>query len=106
MSVAHLGVELPLLGGGVTLVPVAIGFGVGTVLYAATALGAFTLRPWTWPLALVVNGLAFASTAAPLSRGDSDPVTIGAIAVSLLALVVLISRPGRTALLYRSFPRR
>lgn len=105
MTVAHLGIELPLLGGGVTLVPVAVGFAVGTVLFAATAYGTFTLRPWAWPVALVVNALALASTASPLSRGDIEPATVGAVVATLLAMVVLVSRPGRQALLYRSAPR-
>lgn len=105
MAVAHLGVELPLLGGGVELVPVAVGFAVGTLLFAVTAYGAFTLTSWVWPLALVVNALTLASTASPLSRGDLEPATIAAIAVTLLALVVLVSRPGRQALLYRVAPR-
>lgn len=105
MTVAHLGVELPLLGGGVTLVPVAVGFAVGTLVFAATAYGAFTLQSWAWPVALVINALALASTWSPLSRGDIEPVTVGAVAASLLSLIVLVSRPGRQALLYRSAPR-
>lgn len=105
MTVAHLGIELPLLGGGVTLVPVAAGFAVGTLVFAATAYGAFTLQSWAWPVALVINALALASTSSPLSRGDIEPVTVGAVAASLLSLIVLVSRPGRQALLYRSAPR-
>lgn len=105
MTVSHLGIELPVLGGGVTLVPVAVGFAVGALLFAATAYGAFTLQSWVWPVALVINALALASTSSPLSRGDIEPVTVGAVATSLLSLIVLVSRPGRQALLYRSAPR-
>lgn len=105
MTVAHLGIEMPLLGGGVTLVPVAAGFAVGTLVFAATAYGAFTLQSWAWPVALVINALALASTSSPLSRGDIEPVTVGAVAASLLSLILLVSRPGRQALLYRSAPR-
>lgn len=99
MSVAHLGVELPVLGGGVELVPVAVGFAVGAVLYALVAVGAFALRGWSWPLALIVNALAVAVTAAPPFRGGVEAVALG---VGLVALALLVSRPGRQALLYRN----
>jgi hypothetical protein len=97
MAIAHLGIDVPVVGGAVELLPVAISFAVGTVLYAFVAYGAFTRRSWAWALGLVVNGLAFASTAAPPYRGGIEPV---AMAVSLAALILLLIRPGREALLY------
>lgn len=96
MALAHLGVTLPLVGDTPYLAPVAVSFAVGTVLYAVTAFGAFLRRNWAWALGLVVNGLAFASTAAPPYRGGIEPV---AMLVSVVALAILVSRPGRTALL-------
>lgn len=99
MTVAHLGVTLPLVGETPFLAPVAAGFAVGTVCYAVAAFGAFRRRSWAWALALAVNGLAFASTAAPPYRGGIEPV---AMLVSLAALVLLVSSTGRAALLHRS----
>lgn len=96
MAIAHLGIDVPVVGGAVLLLPVAISFAVGTVLYALVAFGAFTQRPWAWALGLVVNGLAFAATAAPPYRGGVEPV---AMAVSLAALAVLLIPAGRRAFL-------
>lgn len=98
MSLAHLDVALPLLEVGRVVLPVAIGLAIGAVLYALVAYGAFTQRSWAWPAALVVNGIALAATAGPPFRGLFELVPI---AVSLAALGVLVSRPGREALLNR-----
>lgn len=95
MSIAHFGIALPgFEGPGRLLLPVALGFVVGTALFAAVAVGAFTRRSWAWPFAVVVNGLAFVSAAMPF-RG---PVSAVAMAVTGLALVLLLSPPGRAAL--------
>lgn len=99
MALAHLGVTLPLVGETPYLAPVAAGFAVGAVFYAVTAAGAFRRRSWAWALALAVNGLAFASTAAPPYRGGIEPV---AMLVSVAALALLVSPPGRAALLHGS----
>ncbi len=93
MAVAHFGVEvIPGLDPGLIL-PAAIGFVVGAVLYAVVAYGAFTVAGWAWWAGLVVNGLAFASAAYPF-RGWMSAV---AMAVSAAAIVVLLSPPGREA---------
>lgn len=95
MSVAHWGVAVPLLiDVGRVVAPVAVALAVGALLYAAVAVGAFTRQPWVWPLALVVNGLALLATASPPFRG---PVELIAVAVSLAALVVVLSPRGRRA---------
>lgn len=89
MVVAHLMLELPA---------VAAGFVVGAVLFAAVAYGVFRRATWAWPLALVVNGLGFISSVMPW-RGieNSGPPAL----IMAVALVLLLSRPGREALLYR-----
>jgi hypothetical protein len=99
MTLAHLDLDLPLISGlgpEGSLVPVAIGFAVGTVLYGAVAYGAFARARWAWPAALVLNAVALLATLGPPRRpGLFEPV---AIAVSLLALGILVSPPGRRAL--------
>jgi hypothetical protein len=95
MSLAHWDVPMPLVEDvGRVVAPVAASLAVGAILYVAVAIGAFRRRRWTWPLALVVNGLALLSTAAPPFRG---PVELIAIAVSAVALGVLLSGGGRAA---------
>lgn len=99
MALAHLDVGVPFVEVGRVVLPVAIGLAVGAVLYAAVAYGAFTQASWAWPAALVVNGIALAATAGPPFRGLFELVPI---AVSLAAIGVLVSRPGREALLHRA----
>lgn len=98
MSLAHLNLPVPLLDVGRVVAPVAIGLAIGAVLYAAVAYGAFAQKSWAWPAALVVNGIALAATLGPPSRGTFELVPI---AVSLVAIAVLVSPPGRAALLRR-----
>lgn len=98
MSLAHLDLPVPFLEVGRVVLPVAIGLAVGAVLYAVVAYGAFTQRSWAWAAALVVNGIALAATAGPPFRGLFELVPI---AVSLVAIGILVSRPGREALLHR-----
>lgn len=98
MSVAHLGVAVPLVGRGQEVLPVAIGMAVGAVLYAAVAYAAFRQTSWAWPAALAVNGIALASTLSPPYRGVFELVSI---LVSLVALGILVSPPGRAALRHR-----
>lgn len=97
MSLAHLDLPVPFLDVGRVVLPVAIGLAVGALLYAVVAYGAFTQRSWAWPVALVVNGIALAATAGPPFRGLFELVPI---AVSLAAIAVLVSPPGRAALLH------
>lgn len=99
MSLAHLDVGVPFLEVGRVVMPVAIGLAVGAVLYAVVAYGAFSRASWAWPAALVVNGIALAATAGPPFRGLFELVPI---AVSLVAIAILVSRPGREALLHRT----
>ncbi|HVL99185.1 MAG TPA: hypothetical protein VM324_07830 [Egibacteraceae bacterium] len=95
MSLAHLDVAVPFVEVGRVVLPVAIGLAVGAVLYAVVAYGAFTQASWAWPVALVVNGIALAATAGPPFRG---PFELVPIAVSLVAIGVLVSSAGRAAL--------
>lgn len=101
MSLSHAGVTLPAVSGlgpgmgqAVVLPAVAAGFAVGAVLFGAVAVGAFRHRPWAWAAGVAVNGLTLASAALPF-RGLPSAL---AIAVTLAALGVLLSRPGREAL--------
>lgn len=98
MSLSHAGVTLPgvsaLMPGSIVLPPVAAGFAVGAVLFGAVAVGAFRRRPWAWAAGVAVNGVTLAGAAVPF-RG---PPSALAIAVTLAALGVLISRPGREGL--------
>jgi hypothetical protein len=89
MTVAHLQLEMP---------GVAAGFGVGVLLFAVAAYGAFRLAGWAWPVGLVVNGIALAAAILPW-RGLERSGLPALVAVTALAL--LVSRPGRDALLYR-----
>ncbi len=96
MTLAHLGLTIPIiedLGPGRLLLPVAIGFAIGTVLYAVVAFGALAVAGWAWGAALVVNALAFLSAAFPY-RGWVSGV---AMVVSAAALVVLLTPAGRNA---------
>ncbi|MDP9022629.1 MAG: hypothetical protein M3N57_08015 [Actinomycetota bacterium] len=96
MMLAHLGLGIPVienLGPGRMLLPVAIGFAVGALLYAVVAAGAFAVARWAWWAGLVVNGLAFLSAAFPF-RGWISAVVM---AVSAAALVVLLTPAGREA---------
>jgi hypothetical protein len=100
MTLAHLDLGLPVieaLGPGRSLPPVAAGFAVGALLFAVVAYAAFRQTAWAWPVALVVNALAFVSAVFPV-RGVEALVPA---LVTLAALVILLSRPGRDALLYR-----
>lgn len=96
MMLAHLGLDLGIIEA-VNLPPVAVGFAIGALLFAAVAYGAFRQMSWAWPAALVVNGLAFVSSVFPV-RGVEALVPA---LVTLAALAILLSRPGRDALLYR-----
>lgn len=101
MTLAHLDLDIPVVSAlgptGRALPAVAAGFAVGTLLFAAVAYGAFARTSWAWPVALVVNGLALASATMPWRGIESSGVPA---LVTLIALVVLVSRPGRSALLY------
>lgn len=96
MALAHLDLGLPFTEVRQVVLPVAIGMAVGAVLYALVAYGAFTRKSWAWPAALVVNGIALAVTLGPPFRGAVELVPV---VVSLAAIAVLVSRPGRAALL-------
>lgn len=100
MAVSHAGVTVPLLaalgpGGQRALPEVATGFAVATVLFAVVAVGAWRLRAWAWAGGLVLHGVALIAATMPW-RG---PVSGVAAAISIAALAVLATRPGRTAYL-------
>jgi hypothetical protein len=96
MTLAHLGLDIPVLdtlGAGVLVVPAAVSFAVGTLLYAGVAYGALRTRRWTWVAGLVVNVLAFITAAFPVRSW----VSVAAIVVSVTTIAVLLSPPGRAA---------
>ncbi|MBA2437984.1 MAG: hypothetical protein H0V52_06495 [Acidimicrobiia bacterium] len=100
LALAHAGLSLPLLsalgpGGDRAVPPAAIAFSVLAVLAAVVAAGAFARRPWAWPLGLVVHALTVLGAATPF-RG---PVSLVGILLGLTAVAILLSRPGRSALL-------
>jgi hypothetical protein len=101
MTLAHLDLQIPVVSAlgptGRAIVPVAVGFAFGAVLFAVTAYGAFRRAGWAWPVALVVNGLAFASSVMPWRGIENSGVPA---LVTLIAIAILLSRPGRDALLY------
>ena len=96
MTLAHLGLGIAVLdalGAGRLVVPAAISFATGTLLYALVAYGALRTRRWAWVAGLVVNVLAFGTAAFPIRSW----ISVVAIAVSVAAIAVLLSPPGRTA---------
>lgn len=102
MAVSHAGMSVPLLaalgpGGERALPGVATGFAVATVLFAVVAVGAWRQRPWAWAVGLVLHGVALVAATMPW-RG---PVSGAAAVISIAALAVLATRPGRTAFLQR-----
>lgn len=102
MAVSHAGVTVPLLaalgpGGQRVLPEVATGFVVATVLFALVAIGAWRVRAWAWAVGLVLHAVALIAATMPW-RG---PVSGVAAAISVAALVVLGTRPARTAFLGR-----
>jgi hypothetical protein len=96
MTLAHLDLDLPVLdvvGPGRLVVPAAVSFAVGTVLYAVAAYGALRVARWGWSVGLLVHVLGFVTAAFPY-RGWISGVAIG---VSVAAVAVLLSPPGRGA---------
>lgn len=103
LAVGHAGVSVPLISalgpGGDRAVPVAATlFAVGTLLFVSVAAAAAGLRPWAWPLAVLVFCLTLVGAAVPYRGAGSAVGILGA----LLALGVLGSPPGRDALLRRT----
>ena len=100
MAVAHAGVSVPVLsrfgpGGSDAVWPAVVAFGVGALLMTAIVVGTLRRRPWAWALGVVVHGLVIFGALTPY-RGIGSLVAV-VIAVTVVAL--LLSRPGRTALL-------
>lgn len=96
MTLAHLGLGIPALdalGAGRLVVPAAVSFAVGTVLYGLVAYGAFRVSRWAWFLGLLLNVLAFVTAAFPIRSW----VSVVAIVVSIATVAVLLSPQGRTA---------
>lgn len=103
MAIAHAGVRVPLLdrlgpGGGDAVVPAAIAFTVATALLGVLAAGLWRQRPWAWAAGLAVHGVVLAGAAFPY-RGWGSLV---GIVLAGGVFVLLVSRPGRDALLYTS----
>ena len=103
LAIGHMGIAVPLIsrlgpGGGNAVVPAAIAFWIATALLTLLAGGLWRQRPWAWAVGLVVHGIVLAGAAFPY-RGWGSLVGI-VLAGSVFAL--LVSRPGRDALLYSS----
>ena len=100
MAVAHAGVAVPVLsrfgpGGNDAVWPAVVAFSVGSVLMTAIVVGALRRRPWAWALGVVVHGLVIFGALTPY-RGIGSLV---AVLISVTVVALLLSRPGRTALL-------
>ncbi len=100
LALGHLGLSIPVLsalgpGGDRAVPPAAAAFAASAVLATAVAVGAFRRRPWAWALGLVVHALTVLGAAMPY-RGVVSLIGIG---LGVAAVVVLVSRPGRAALL-------
>jgi hypothetical protein len=103
LAIGHMGIEVPLVsrlgpGGPNAVAPAAIAFSVATVVLTLLAMGLWRQRPWAWAVGLVVHGIVLAGAAFPY-RGWGSLVGI-VLAGGVFALMV--SRPGRDALLYPS----
>lgn len=100
MAVAHAGVDIPLLsglgpGGAGAVPPAVVAFTVSALLFAAVAYGAFRGRAWAWAAGLVLSALTVLGAAMPY-RGV---VSLAGIVLGLVIIALLLSRPGRSALL-------
>lgn len=100
MAVAHAGVAVPIVSrfgpqGDAAVWPAVVAFSFGAALLTVIAVGAARERAWSWPLGLVVHALVVLGAATPF-RGIGSLV---AIVVSVAALALLLSPPGRGALL-------
>ncbi|MEX0591990.1 MAG: hypothetical protein WD152_00805 [Nitriliruptoraceae bacterium] len=96
MALAHLGIDstvLGFIGPGRLIVPAAIGFVVGTAAFAVVTIGAWHRRRWAWSIALVINGLAFATAVFPFRGWFS----VAAATVAAAAITLLILPGGRLA---------
>ncbi|HVM19505.1 MAG TPA: hypothetical protein VM307_06060 [Egibacteraceae bacterium] len=96
MAVAHTGAGVPLverLGPAAPVPPAAVGFFVGAALYAGLAVLAWRQASAAWPFGFAVNFVALVSATVPY-RGAVSAV---AAAVSVAAVIVLLSPSGREA---------
>jgi hypothetical protein len=103
LAIGHSGVAVPLIsrlgpGGGTAVIPAAIAFSVATLLLAVLAIGMWRRRAWSWAAGLAVHGIVVAGAAFPYRGWGS---LIG-IVLAGVVFVLLVSRPGRDALLYPS----
>lgn len=102
LAIGHSGVDVPVLsdigpGGDRAVVPAAIAFTVATVVLVLVVIGVARQRPWSWALGVVVHALVFLGAAVPY-RGIASAV---ALIISGICVALLVSRPGRAALLAR-----
>lgn len=69
------------------------------LLFAISAFGLFTRRHWAWTLAMATNVLALLLTMMrPIAARHLTPDVIPFLALTVIGLLILISRPGRAAL--------
>lgn len=102
LAVAHAGLGVPLLSrigpeGDRAVIPAAVAFSIATIVLAAVAVGAWRARPWAWALGIAVHGLVFLGSAVPY-RG---PASLVGLIISGACVALLLTRPGRQALLAR-----
>ncbi len=105
ISLALLGVGMPGPprfpgpGGPAAFLIAGIVYGALAALFAVAAFGVFTERGWAWTFAVVVNSVALLLTLVrPVAAGHVTPDVLPLVALTCLALLLLVSRPGRTAL--------
>jgi hypothetical protein len=95
MTLAHLGISIPVLLEAVTVLPpVAIGFAVATLLCVTVAVGAFRTARWGWWAGVIVFGLAVLVIAGSPAR---NWVSYTVLATAIANLVILLITPGRRA---------
>lgn len=100
MAVAHAGVNIPVLSrfgpqGTDAVPPAVVAFTVGTLVLGALAYGTARRRSWAWAGGIAVHALVVLGALTPY-RGVGSLV---AVVLAGAAVLVLLSPPGRTALL-------
>ena len=100
MAVAHAGIEIPVLSrfgpqGNAAVPPAVVVFSVGALIMAALVFGSLRRRAWAWAGGIAVHALVVFGALTPY-RGVGSLV---AVVLSGAAAAILLSRPGRSALL-------
>ncbi len=95
MTVAHLDISLPPLMEGVDVPPfVPAMFAVATIACVVVMVGALRTAAWGWWTGIVVFGLAVPVILGSPARNWISYLVLG---TAIVALVVLVTRPGRSA---------